>query len=76
IIGARQHELFRDDRFLTELAAEDLHPQLILLAGDDSDAHEANHLGNWLQAPDDGIIPPMLAPTAADEVAFFQLSGG
>lgn len=76
IIATKQHELFKDNRFLEELDAEGLRPQLTLLAGDDSDAHEANELGNWLQEPDGSIIAPTLAPTPADEVAFFQLSGG
>ncbi len=76
IIGTKQHELFKDNRFLEELDAEGLHPQLTLLVGDDSDAHKTNHLSNWLQEPDGGIITPTLAPTPADEVAFFQLSGG
>lgn len=74
IIGAKQHPLFKDDNLLQELEAEGLRPQCTLLAGNDSDSHEANHLGNWLKNPENGIHIP--SPTPAGEVAFFQLSGG
>lgn len=71
VIAARRHELFGDDAFLGEL--ETLAPgvSLALLLGE---ADPARSLEHWLAEPADQ--PGAGRPTPADEVAFFQLSGG
>ena len=66
LIGDRAHELFGDDRFLTTLEARGIRPGLVILHGDSLD--------DWLRPTGQPAQPP--TPTAADEVAFFQLSGG
>lgn len=71
-IGSLAHPLFetqgRESELLTQMGAE-----LVLLDG------EAGELGltDWLGALDvDGTASPAFGPSPADEVAFFQLSGG
>lgn len=66
LIGDTTHELFADDRFLTALDASGIRPGLVILRDDGLD--------DWLAPTDRPAQPP--TPTAADEVAFFQLSGG
>ena len=71
-IGSLAHPLFetqgRESELLTQIGAE-----LVLLDG------EAGELGltHWLGELDvDGAASPAFGPSPADEVAFFQLSGG
>ncbi|MBD9526589.1 (2,3-dihydroxybenzoyl)adenylate synthase [Paracoccus sp. PAR01] len=69
VIGARAHELFRDDAFADELCAGGT--RLILLLGEDDPARS---LSDWLASGP--ALPEGAGPTPADQVAFFQLSGG
>lgn len=69
VIGTRAHELFQNDDFLDELRGRGA--QLALTLGDgDADMR----LESWLSHA--GTLPVEAGPTPADEVAFFQLSGG
>lgn len=70
LIGARDHELLADDRFAARLA-EDLGQSLLTLYHGDEGAQD---LRRWMETPAD--LPLGVGPTPADEVAFFQLSGG
>lgn len=70
VIGDRGHELFRDDAFGGELTAAGA--ALILLRGE---ADPLRSLEAWL-TPGGDALPAGAAPTPADQVAFFQLSGG
>ncbi|GGF50194.1 2,3-dihydroxybenzoate-AMP ligase [Azorhizobium oxalatiphilum] len=71
VVATRRHELFGDDAFLGQL--KDISPGLseVLLLGE---AEPSRSLSHALETPAAGPVP--YAPTAADEVAFFQLSGG
>ncbi|MDF3194840.1 (2,3-dihydroxybenzoyl)adenylate synthase [Pseudomonas sp. 1928-m] len=69
-IGSRQHPLFVDDSFLDELQAVIPELDTLLLEGD---ADPARSLNAWLQP---AAAQRAYAPTPADQVAFFQLSGG
>ncbi|WP_448956189.1 (2,3-dihydroxybenzoyl)adenylate synthase [Labrys neptuniae] len=71
LIAARGHELFGDETFLAEL--RDLSPGLrqVLLLGETSVEASLEH---WLDK--EAGQPNSGTPTPADEVAFFQLSGG
>ena len=69
VIGARAHELFRDDAFADELCAGGT--RLILLLGEDDPTRS---LSDWLVSGP--ALPEGAGPTPADQVAFFQLSGG
>ncbi|WP_347267825.1 (2,3-dihydroxybenzoyl)adenylate synthase [Paracoccus sp. (in: a-proteobacteria)] len=69
VIAARGHELFRDDVFLAELRAGGA--ELALLLGDPDPAQGLEH---WLTHG--GDLPEGAGPTPAEQVAFFQLSGG
>ncbi|WP_323009652.1 (2,3-dihydroxybenzoyl)adenylate synthase [Paracoccus sp. (in: a-proteobacteria)] len=69
VIAAREHELFRDDAFADELRAGGV-AQLLLL-GEDNPERSLTH---WLTYG--GDLPDGAGPTPADQVAFFQLSGG
>ncbi|WP_353144476.1 (2,3-dihydroxybenzoyl)adenylate synthase, partial [Paracoccus sp. (in: a-proteobacteria)] len=69
VIAAREHELFRDDAFADELRAGGV-AQLLLLGEDDPE----RSLTHWLTYG--GDLPDGAGPTPADQVAFFQLSGG
>lgn len=69
VIASRQHELFRDDAFADELRAGGAAHLLLL----DEDAPERS-LRHWLEPGAD--MPAKAGPTPADQVAFFQLSGG
>lgn len=70
LIADRQHGLFGNDEFLTAFRAE--HPSLRLVGLRSEDAGERS-LASWLEE-DCGDFAA--APTPADQVAFFQLSGG
>ncbi|RDW13750.1 (2,3-dihydroxybenzoyl)adenylate synthase [Paracoccus thiocyanatus] len=69
VVASRGHELFRDDAFADELRAKGV-AHLLLLDEDDP----AQSLAHWLTHA--GDLPQGAAPTPADQVAFFQLSGG
>lgn len=69
VIAARDHELFRDDGFAQELRAGGV--AHLLLLGEDEPERSLTH---WLTP--DGDLPEGAGPTPADQVAFFQLSGG
>ncbi|MDQ7775863.1 MAG: (2,3-dihydroxybenzoyl)adenylate synthase [Paracoccus aminovorans] len=69
VIASRRHELFRDDAFVDELRAGGAQHVLLL----DEDA-PALSLAQRLARP--GALPPGAGPMPADQVAFFQLSGG
>ncbi|RNF35948.1 (2,3-dihydroxybenzoyl)adenylate synthase [Paracoccus methylarcula] len=70
LIAAREHELFRDDRFAKELRR--FSPDMLtLFHGELDTGHSLQH---WLAGP----VPQGFdeTPTCPDSVAFFQLSGG
>ncbi|WLI78932.1 (2,3-dihydroxybenzoyl)adenylate synthase EntE [Kosakonia sp. H02] len=69
LIADREHALFATDDFLTTFAAEHLSLRVTLLRGDNGERALAQAIAR--QA--DNFIA---TPTPADEVAFFQLSGG
>ncbi|MFC6487518.1 (2,3-dihydroxybenzoyl)adenylate synthase [Nitratireductor sp. GCM10026969] len=71
LIASRRHELFVDDGFITELRKVSPGLSLALLH---DEASPDNGLDHWMRtAPEES---PDFSPTAPDEVAFFQLSGG
>jgi 2,3-dihydroxybenzoate-AMP ligase len=70
LIADRQHGLFGNDKFLTTFRAE--HPSLRLVALRSEEQGEQS-LASWLEEDCGDFVA---APTAADQVAFFQLSGG
>ncbi|MGO4746410.1 (2,3-dihydroxybenzoyl)adenylate synthase [Serratia quinivorans] len=70
LIADRQHGLFGNDEFLTAFGAE--HPSLRLVALRSETEGELS-LAAWLEEDCGDFVA---APTAADQVAFFQLSGG
>ena len=69
VIASRQHELFRDDALADELCAGGVGH--VLLLGEDAPERSLTH---WLA--DGAELPAGAGPTPADQVAFFQLSGG
>lgn len=69
VIGSRAHELFRDDAFAAEL--QEAGARHVLLLGEDA---PESSLAHWLTAGPE--LPAGAGPSPADEVAFFQLSGG
>lgn len=71
LIGSRQHELFGDDRFIDELRAQSPNLALVLMLGD---ASAETSLAHWIEQPVEQDTS--FAPSPADQVAFFQLSGG
>lgn len=71
LIASREHEVFRDERFIDELQQTGVGPDLVLLLGE---TNPARSLDAWLQEP--AAASPAYAPTAPGEVALFQLSGG
>ncbi|AZO78044.1 MULTISPECIES: (2,3-dihydroxybenzoyl)adenylate synthase [unclassified Bosea (in: a-proteobacteria)] len=71
VIGARAHELFADDNFSAELRTLSPRLSLVLLLGGN---RAYNDLERWLAS--ETSAAPVGLPSAADEVAFFQLSGG
>ncbi len=71
VIASRWHELFANDAFVEDLSAAAPGLSLVLLH---DEASPANGLDHWIgAAPEAGTA---FSPTAPDEVAFFQLSGG
>lgn len=73
LIADRSHALFADGAFLASLQQD--HPQLgqVLLRGE---AAGPRSLAQALDSPLPPAWPGDAGPTPADEVAFFQLSGG
>ncbi len=69
LIGCAGHALFGDGRFVDALSAQLPRPPRVLLRGGSGEAS----LERALDAHVDALEP---TPTRADEVAFFQLSGG
>lgn len=71
LIASRRHEVFNNNEFLQHLSAQHLSPELVLM----QDALESDqNLADWYSNPPASYS--QFAPTPADEVAFFQLSGG
>ncbi|BEN28450.1 2,3-dihydroxybenzoate-AMP ligase [Serratia marcescens] len=70
LIADRQHGLFAGDQFLN--AFRDAHPSLRVVALRSQPEGELA-LAAWLEEASDGFVAQ---PSAADQVAFFQLSGG
>lgn len=70
LIADREHGLFADDEFLNAFRAE--HPSLRVVGLRNQPQGELA-LADWLEEPCDGFVA---VPSAADQVAFFQLSGG
>jgi 2,3-dihydroxybenzoate-AMP ligase len=71
VIGARRHEVFANDAFLADLKALSPRLALTLLLGEPA---ADRGLEQWLAGPPEQ--PRQGRPSAPDEVAFFQLSGG
>lgn len=71
LIAARSHRLFADDGFIEHLQAQQPTLQVVLLLGADE---PARNLQACLRAAPAQRL--QASPTAADEVALFQLSGG
>jgi len=71
VIASRAHELFTDDAFLDALKLASPRLALTLLLGK---TDPERSLERMMAEPPDN--PPAFAPSAADEVALFQLSGG
>ncbi|MRS15445.1 (2,3-dihydroxybenzoyl)adenylate synthase [Enterobacteriaceae bacterium RIT691] len=69
LIADRQHALFVDDAFLNLFVSEHRSLRSVLLLND----HGEHSLTAAMAQPADIVAP---SPTPADEVAFFQLSGG
>ncbi|MGE6469390.1 (2,3-dihydroxybenzoyl)adenylate synthase [Serratia proteamaculans] len=70
LIADRQHGLFGNDEFLTAFHAE--HPSLRVVALRNQSEGEQS-LTAWLEEDSGDFVA---TPTPADQVAFFQLSGG
>lgn len=70
LIADRQHGLFGNDEFLTAFRAENPSLRVVALR---SQAEGEQSLAAWLEEDAEDFIA---TPTPADQVAFFQLSGG
>lgn len=69
LVADREHPLFADDSFLNLFIAEHRSVRVVLLNNDPDD----HGLTTAMQHPGEDFVA---TPTPADEVAFFQLSGG
>ncbi|EXU53893.1 (2,3-dihydroxybenzoyl)adenylate synthase [Acinetobacter baumannii 24845_10] len=71
LIGSRQHEVFSNNQFIDSLHEVNLSPEIILMLN-----HQATDFGllDWIETPAETLVD--FSSTPADEVAFFQLSGG
>ncbi|HFZ8993774.1 TPA: (2,3-dihydroxybenzoyl)adenylate synthase EntE [Citrobacter freundii] len=69
LIADRQHALFNDDGFLSTFIAEQRSVRLTLLRNDEDD----HNLQSAIRQP---AVDFTATPSPADEVAYFQLSGG
>lgn len=71
LIASREHEFFRDDRYLEAFAEVGASPRISLLINEPDAEHD---LARWIETP--SLQPVAYAPTAPGQVALFQLSGG
>ncbi|NVK75452.1 MAG: (2,3-dihydroxybenzoyl)adenylate synthase [Oceanospirillaceae bacterium] len=71
LIVSSDHDVFADDAFIESLQASGIGPQVILKLDDKPGLFS---LSSWIEQENEGSID--FSPTPADEVAFFQLSGG
>lgn len=71
LIASREHEVFRDDGYLADLNEVGASPEVTLFLGEQ---HAPNNLAAWIENPSDRRVD--FSPSAPDEVALFQLSGG
>ncbi|MCW2293060.1 2,3-dihydroxybenzoate-AMP ligase [Pseudomonas sp. BIGb0408] len=71
LIASREHEVFHDDGYLDDLKETGASPQVTLLLGE---LRDENNLMAWIETPAD--TQAAFSPSAPDEVALFQLSGG
>ncbi|WP_343565069.1 (2,3-dihydroxybenzoyl)adenylate synthase [Kiloniella sp. b19] len=71
LIASRQHELFANDHFISQLQSEQPNLQTVLLAGEENG--EKNLTAVLAKEGSPSFKP---SPSPADAVAFFQLSGG
>ncbi|CAI3788065.1 Enterobactin synthase component E [Pseudomonas sp. MM227] len=71
LIASREHEVFRDDSYESLFEQATAQPRVALFLADSRNQHS---LAQWLETPATEQVA--YAPTAADEVALFQLSGG
>ncbi|MGP3593873.1 (2,3-dihydroxybenzoyl)adenylate synthase EntE [Vagococcus sp. WN89Y] len=69
LIADRQHALFADDTFVNDFVAQHRSLRVVLLRGESSE----HGLEAAIARPAQALLA---TPTPADEVAFFQLSGG
>jgi 2,3-dihydroxybenzoate-AMP ligase len=84
LIGARSHTLFTDDSFSDDLRGACPSLRHILLLGSENERDlTACWTGDWHDSNAMDVVgspterlPAGIGPTAPDEVAFFQLSGG
>ncbi|MBJ7539344.1 (2,3-dihydroxybenzoyl)adenylate synthase [Marinomonas transparens] len=71
LIVSNEHDVFSDDGFVETLQSTGICPQVILKLGDDSSQFG---LSKWIETAASKEVG--FSPAPADEVAFFQLSGG
>ena len=71
LIASREHEVFSNDGYIAHLQAVGSSPRVTLLLGEQ---REENNLAAWISTPSDSNAT--FSPSAPDEVALFQLSGG
>ncbi|POA35735.1 MULTISPECIES: (2,3-dihydroxybenzoyl)adenylate synthase [unclassified Pseudomonas] len=71
LIASREHEVFRDDSYITDLKEVGSSPEITLLLGEPRDE---NNLTAWIKTPSEH--PVDFSPSEPGEVALFQLSGG
>jgi 2,3-dihydroxybenzoate-AMP ligase len=71
LIASNEHALFRDSTFFKALSMSSMTLQHVLLVGQ---SEWSESLDTILHSSTSGVLKP--SPSAADEVAFFQLSGG
>lgn len=71
LIASRQHDVFSNNQFIDSLGEVNLSPDIILML-----KHQVTDSGllDWIETPAETCID--FSSTPADEVAFFQLSGG
>lgn len=70
LIADREHALFADDSFLKHFRAQHSSLRVVALRNQQQGELALTH---WLEETSDGFVA---VPSAADQMAFFQLSGG